>query len=65
MNNAQIKNIKEGQKITFERNGTTYTRKVQSVVTALYHERISFNVNKVGSGTGWSNVLSEDIISVK
>ena len=65
MNNAQIKSIKEGQRITFNAYGTTYTRKVQQVVTALFHDRISFNINKIGSGTGFDNVESQDVILVK
>lgn len=63
----QIKNIKQGDKITFTMYGSakTFTRKVQDVVTRPYNDIITFNVNKVGSGTGYTGVEAEDILEVK
>lgn len=62
----ECKSIKEGQRITFKRFGTTYTRKVQQVCTQSFNpDYVSFNVNKLGSGTGFTNVDAEDVISVK
>ena len=34
----------------------TFTRKVQDVVTRPYNDIITFNVIKVGSGTGYTGV---------
>ncbi len=63
----QIENIKQGDKITFTMYGSTktFTRKVQDVVTRPYNDIITFNVNKVGSGTGYTGVEVEDILEVK
>lgn len=59
------KNIKKGQKITFKRFGATYTRKIQQVCTQSFNpDYVSFNVNKLGSGTGFTNVDAEHIIKV-
>jgi hypothetical protein len=57
--------IKEGQKITFNYEGTIYTKKVKEVVTRKYSDRVSYNVNSIGSGTQYVGVDHEDIISVK
>ena len=57
--------IKEGQKISFNYYGNFYTKKVKEVVTAPYHDRISYNVNPIGSGTQYIGVDHEDVISVK
>jgi hypothetical protein len=66
MTMIDFNNIKEGQKITFKRFGKTYTRKVQQVCTQLFNpEYVSFNVNKLGSGTGFTSVYPQDILSVK
>lgn len=57
--------IKAGQKITFEYLGTIYTKKVQSVYIQSWNGVISYNVNKIGSGTGYTSVEHEEVISVK
>ena len=57
-------NIKEGQKITFELNGQTYTRKVQ-IVYVQGNGITIYNVNKVGSGTGWEGVEPYQVIEIK
>lgn len=57
-------NIKEGQKIVFEQNGQTYTRKVQIVYVQCNGITI-YNVNRVGSGTGWTGVNPSQVIEVK
>ena len=57
--------IKEGQKITFNYEGTIYTKKVKEVVTRKYSDRVSYNVNSIGSGTQYVGVDHEDVISVK
>lgn len=63
MNNT---NIKEGQRITFNYYGTVYTRKVHSIYSPIYNpDVISYNVNRIGSGTGLISIQPDDIISVK
>ena len=57
-------NIKEGQKIVFELNGQTYTRKVQ-IVYVQGNGITIYNVNKVGSGTGWTGVEPYQVIEIK
>lgn len=57
--------IKEGQKITFRLYNTVYTRKVQSVYVQSFNGLTSYNVNRIGSGTGYTSVDAEDIIEVK
>ena len=65
----QIENIKEGDRITFTVQDSfevlTFTRKVQHVVTRPWNDIITFNVNKVGSGTGYTGVEAENILKVK
>jgi hypothetical protein len=68
----QILNIKEGDKITFTIYGSAgiYTRKVQAVLKNRFADTVrvdlmSFNVNKVGSGTGYTNVHPTQILEVK
>lgn len=68
----QILNIKEGDKITFTMYGSigTFTRKVQGVVKNRFADEVrvdlmSFNVNKVGSGTGYTNVHPTQILEIK
>ena len=56
-------NIKQGQKIVFELNGQTYTRKVQIVYVQCNGITI-YNVNKVGSGTGWTGVEPYQVIEI-
>ncbi len=57
-------NIKEGQKIVFEENGQIYTRKVQIVYVQCNGITI-YNVNRVGSGTGWTGVEPYQVLEVK
>jgi|TARA_Y100000289_G_scaffold63502_1_gene74092 hypothetical protein len=60
------RNVKQGQKITFEYYGKVYTRKVQGVYVCGWNEnQYSFLVNRIGSGTGYINIEPIDIISVK
>jgi len=68
----QILNIKEGDRITFTMYGSikTFTKKVQGVVTNPFVDTVrtdlmSFNVIKVGNGTGYTNVHPEQILKVK
>ncbi len=56
--------IKKGQKITFNYFGKVYTRKVQQVVTRKYNNRISYNVNKIGSGLGYDMIDHCDVTKV-
>ena len=56
--------IKEGDKITFEYYGKIYTRKVQTMHIS-FNGLTNYNVNKIGSGTGWTGVDAEDIIKTK
>ena len=62
--------IKEGQKITFRHyydNSvyTIYTRKVQSVYVQSFNGLTNYNVNRIGSGTGYTSVEPENVIEVK
>jgi len=59
--------IKEGQKITFRhyRDNKVYTRKVQSVYVQDFNGLTKYNVNRIGSGTGYTSVEPENIIEVK
>jgi hypothetical protein len=55
--------IKEGDKITFDYYGTVYTRKVQTMHIQP-NGLTNYNVNKIGSGTGWTGVDAEEVIKV-
>ncbi len=57
--------IKEGQTITFYQYGNVYTRKVQSVYVQSFNGLTKYNVNRIGSGTGYTSVESEDVIKIK
>ena len=57
--------IKEGDKITFKENDTVYTKKVQTVFVQSFNGITKYNVNRIGSGTGFTGVDAEDVISVK
>lgn len=56
--------IKEGDKITFNYYGTVYTRKVQTMHIQPFNGLTKYNVNKIGSGTGWTGVDAEDVIKI-
>lgn len=55
--------IKEGDKITFEYYGDVYTRKVQTMHIS-FNGLTKYNVNKIGSGTGWTGVDAEEVIKI-
>tara|TARA_R110000796_G_scaffold232576_1_gene350988 strand:- start:301 stop:537 length:237 start_codon:yes stop_codon:yes gene_type:complete len=55
--------IKEGDKITFDYYGTVYTRKVQTMHIS-FNGLTNYNVNNIGSGTGWTGVDAEDVIKI-
>ena len=55
--------IKEGDKITFKYYGTVYTRKVKEM-HIQFNGLTNYNVNKIGSGTGWTGVDAEDVIKI-
>ena len=57
-------NIKEGQKITFEMYGQIWTRKVQ-IVFVQGNGITIYNVNKVGSGTGYQGLYPHQVIENK
>lgn len=58
--------IKEGQKITFRHyDNSVYTRKVQSVFVQTFNGLTKYNVNKIGSGTGYTSVEPKAVIEVK
>lgn len=59
--------IKEGQKITFRHylDNAVYTRKVQSVYVQSFNGLTKYNVNRIGSGTGYTSVDAENVIEVK
>ena len=57
--------IKEGQKITFNHNGSIYTRKVQEVFIQAFNGLTFYNVNRIGSGTGFNSIDAEDVIKIK
>jgi len=59
--------IKEGQKITFRHylDNSVYTRKVQSVYVQSFNGLTKYNVNRIGSGTGYTSVEPEDVIEAK
>jgi hypothetical protein len=62
----KYRNVKKGQRITFVREGQTYTRKVQCVYVCEFNENVyHFVINRIGSGTGYSNVEPQDVLSVK
>ncbi len=54
--------IKEGQTITFSHYGNVYTRKVQSVFIQSFNGLTKYNVNRIGSGTGYTSIDSEYVI---
>lgn len=54
--------IKEGDKITFKLDGTVYTRKVQTIYVQSFNGITIYNVNRIGSGTGFTGVDAEDVI---
>ena len=55
--------ITEGQKITFNYYGKTYTKKVKEVFSKGY--TMAYNVNSIGSGTQVVCIDHEEVISVK
>jgi hypothetical protein len=57
--------IKEGDKITFKLYGTVYTRKVQTIYVQSFNGITIYNVNKIGSGTGFTGVDADDVIIKK
>ena len=61
--------IKEGQKITFRHYAddyeSVYTGKVQSIYVQSFNGLTKYNVNRIGSGTGYTSVEPENIIEVK
>ena len=57
--------IKEGDKITFEHNHTIYTKKVQIVFVQSCNGITTYNVNPIGSGTGWLGVSPYEVINIK
>lgn len=56
--------IKEGQKITFNMYGQTWTRKVKQVFVQG-NGLTNYNVNRVGSGTGYESVEPYQVIEIK
>jgi len=60
-----FRNVKEGQRITFEERGKVYTRKVQFVYNCKWNDRYNFGINRIGSGTGYENIEPQNVISVK
>jgi hypothetical protein len=58
--------IKKGQKITFRHyaDDLVYTRKVQSVYVQSFNGLTNYNVNKIGSGTGYTSVEPENVIEI-
>lgn len=57
--------IKEGQKITFNKYGKNWTRKVQTVFVQSFNGLTFYNVNRVGSGTGWESIEPYEVIEIK
>ena len=59
--------IKKGQKIKFRHHtdNSIYTRKVQSVYVQSFNGLTIYNVNRIGSGTGYTSVDAENVIEVK
>lgn len=58
--------IKKGQRITFRHyDNAVYTRKVQSVYVAPSNGFTVYNVNRIGSGTGYNSIHAENVIEVK
>ena len=55
--------IKEGDKITFEYYDTIYTKKVQTIYIE-FNGLTKYNVNKIGSGTGWTGVDADEVIKI-
>lgn len=57
--------IKEGDKITFKYylDGRVYTKKVQTMHIS-FNGLTNYNVNRIGSGSGWSHVEPEDVIKI-
>ena len=70
MNNAQIKNLTEGQRITFKRtrNGTTevFTRKIQSIYVCGFADRMHYNTRGRNGGFGCNGfqVSPDEILEV-
>ena len=69
LNHASFKynelKIKEGDKITFKHNNTIYTKKVQIVFVQSFNGITIYNVNPIGSGTGWLGVSPYEVINIK
>tara|TARA_R100000388_G_scaffold36596_1_gene28465 strand:+ start:5929 stop:6156 length:228 start_codon:yes stop_codon:yes gene_type:complete len=57
--------IKEGDKITFQYNGAIYTKKVQIVFIQSSNGITVYNVNPIGSGTGWVGIYPEEVLNIK
>lgn len=57
--------IKEGDKITFKENDTVYTKKVQTVFVQSFNGITIYNVNRIGSGTGFTGVDANQVINIK
>ena len=57
--------IKEGDKITFKHYDRIYTKKVQIVSVQDFNGITSYNVNPIGSGTGWLGVSPYEVINIK
>lgn len=57
--------IKEGQRITFYHYDKVYTRKVQEVAIQSFNGLTSYNVNRIGSGSGYDGIDAEDVIEIK
>jgi len=58
--------VKKGQRITFRHyaDDAVYTRKVQSIYVS-FNGFTKYNVNRIGSGTGYTSVEAENVIEVK
>lgn len=56
--------IKKGQTITFYHYDNVYTRKVQSVFIQSFNGLTKYNVNRIGSGTGFNSIDAEDVIKI-